>query len=153
MARRLAPLLVGVVLVLSGCSRHEPTPPSGFLTGTSLHTINVGGRDRTYRLYKPAGLPASAPLVVMLHGAFATAEQAERSYGWDQLADSAQVRRRLSGRHRQGLERHGGGCCGKALRENIDDVGFITAMVGQTAAACRSTSRASMPPGSATAAS
>jgi poly(3-hydroxybutyrate) depolymerase len=59
-ARRLAPLLVGVVLVLAGCSAEEPTPPSGFVTGTSLHTINVGGRDRTYRLYKPAGLSTLA---------------------------------------------------------------------------------------------
>ena len=41
----------------------------------------------------------------MLHGGFGTGEQAERAYGWDQLADTRQVRRRLSRRHRAGLER------------------------------------------------
>jgi polyhydroxybutyrate depolymerase len=30
---------------------------------------------------------------------------------------------------------NGHGCCGQAARENIDDVGFITAMVGQISAA------------------
>ena len=29
---------------------------------------------------------------------------------------------------------NGHGCCGKAMRDNIDDVGFITAMVGQISA-------------------
>ena len=42
--------------------------PTGFVTGTSIHTIDVGGTERAYRLYLPAGLPALAPLVVMLHG-------------------------------------------------------------------------------------
>ena len=32
---------------------------------------------------------------------------------------------------------NGHGCCGKAVRENIDDVGFITTMVGQISADLR----------------
>jgi polyhydroxybutyrate depolymerase len=131
-ARRLASLLVGVVLVLAGCSRQEPTLPSGFVTGTSLHTINVGGRDRTYRLYKPAGLSASASLVVMLHGGFANAQQAERSYGRDQLADSAKFVLSIRA-YPDGFDRawnvNGGGCCGPPARQGVDDVAFITAAV------------------------
>ncbi len=129
MPRRFAPLVVGVILLLAGCSSQQPRPPSGFLIGTTLHTINVGGRDRAYRLYKPAGLPASAPLVVMLHGGFATAEQAERSYGWDQLADSA----KFVVAYPDGFDRawnvNGGGCCGPPARQHVDDVAFITAAV------------------------
>jgi len=94
-----------------------------------VHTINVGGLDRVYRLYKPAGLPASAPLVVMLHGAYASAAQAERSYGWDQLADSA----KFVAVYPDGFDRawnvNGGGCCGPPARQGIDDVAFISAAV------------------------
>jgi polyhydroxybutyrate depolymerase len=35
---------------------------------------------------------------------------------------------------RSALTWNGHGCCGKAQRENIDDVGFITTMVGQISA-------------------
>jgi polyhydroxybutyrate depolymerase len=120
--------LLGVLLVLSGCSRwhHDETPVPG---GTSVHTIAFGGLDRTYRVHKPPGLAGAAPLVVMLHGATGTGEQAERSYGWDQLADSAH----FVVAYPDGIGRswNGHGCCSKAMRDNVDDVGFITAMVGQ----------------------
>ena len=97
-----------------------------------MHTMTVGGLDRSYRVYKPAGLPASAPLVVMLHGGFGSAEQAERAYGWDQLADSA----KFVVAYPDGIGRAWNvhGCCGRPARENIDDVGFITAMVGTVSA-------------------
>ena len=123
---RLAALL-GVLLALSGCSGHTPVPG-----GTSVHTMSFDGLDRTYRVHKPAGLTAAAPLVVMLHGATGTGEQAENSYGWDQLADSAH----FVVAYPDGVGRswNGHGCCSKAMRENIDDVGFITAMVGQISA-------------------
>ena len=103
------------------------------MTGTSVHTINVGGHDRGYRLYKPAGLPASAPLVVMLHGGFGSAEQAERAYGWDELADTAKfVVAYPDGLHRA-WNTNGGGCCGRSAREGVDDVGFISAAVADIA--------------------
>jgi polyhydroxybutyrate depolymerase len=91
-----------------------------------------GGLDRTYRFHKPPGLTAAAPLVVMLHGASGTGEQAEKSYGWDQLADSAHFV--VAYPDGVGHTWNGHGCCGKAMRENVDDVGFITAMVGQISA-------------------
>jgi polyhydroxybutyrate depolymerase len=128
MLRRFGTLL-GVVLVIAACSPWKPTPPSGFVNGTSLHTINVGGRDRVYRLYKPAGLPASAPLVVMLHGYSGSAVQAERDYKWDELADSA----KFVVAYPNGIDRawnvNGGGCCGPPARQGVDDVAFITAAV------------------------
>src|SRR3984957_14734894 len=123
--------LLGVLLALSGCSgghRGETRLPGG----TSVHPMAIGGLARTYRVNKPAGLAAAAPLVVMLHGATGTGEQAENSYGWDQLADSA----KFVVAYPDGIGRswNGHDCCSKAMRENIDDVGFITAMVGQISA-------------------
>jgi polyhydroxybutyrate depolymerase len=124
--------LLGVLLALSGCSaphRVETRLPNG----TSVHTMAFGGLNRTYRVHKAPGLAAAAPLVVMLHGAFGDGEQAEDDYGWDQLADSAKFV--VAYPDGVGATWNGDGCCGKAERENIDDVGFITAMVGQISAA------------------
>lgn len=129
MLGRLATLL-GVVLLIAGCS---PAPPSGFVQGTSLHHLNVGGHDRSYRLYQPAGAPASAPLVVVLHGYSGSARQVERDYGWDELADSA----KFVVAYPDGLERawnvDGEGCCGRPGREGVDDVAFISAAVADIA--------------------
>jgi len=119
----------GVALVIAGCGGRDAGKPSAFVEGTSVHTISVGGHDRSYRLYKPKGLPASASLVVMLHGGFGTDAQAERSYGWDKLADS----QKFVVAYPNGLNRawnvNGAGCCGKPAKEGVDDVGFITAAV------------------------
>jgi polyhydroxybutyrate depolymerase len=131
MVARLVAVLafLGAGLVLAGCAGRDTGKPSAFVEGTSVHTLSVGGHDRTYRLHKPTGLPASAPLVVMLHGGFGTDAQAERSYGWDELADSS----KFVVAYPDGLNRawnvNGGGCCGRPAKQGIDDVGFITAAV------------------------
>ncbi|MGZ4577317.1 MAG: alpha/beta hydrolase family esterase [Mycobacterium sp.] len=129
MLGRLATLL-GVLLLVAGCS---PTPPSGFVNGTSLHHIKVGGHDRSYRLYEPAGIPASAALVVVLHGYSGSARQVERDYQWDGLADSD----KFVVAYPDGLGRawnvDGETCCGRPGREGVDDVAFIGAAVADIA--------------------
>jgi polyhydroxybutyrate depolymerase len=125
-------VLLGVLVTLSGCSRAHRTETPRLPDGTTLHTMAFGGLDRTYRVHKPVGLAAAAPLVVMLHGGFGDGEQAESSYGWDQLADSTKFV--VAYPNGVGQTWNGHGCCGKAAQENIDDVGFITAMVGQISA-------------------
>jgi polyhydroxybutyrate depolymerase len=128
MIARLVAVL-GVVLVIAGCGGRDAGKPSAFVEGTSVHTISVGGHDRSYRLYKPKGLPESAALVIVLHGGFGTGDYAERNYGWDQLADS----QKFVVAYPNGLNRawnvNGAGCCGRPAKEGIDDVGFITAAV------------------------
>ncbi|MBV8290767.1 MAG: polyhydroxybutyrate depolymerase [Mycobacterium sp.] len=124
--------LLGVLLALSGCSgKHRTETP--LPDGTTAHTMAFGGIDRSYRIHKPVGLAAPAPLVVMLHGAFGDGEQAENSYGWDQLADSTKFVVAYPDDIGHTWNAHG--CCGKAEQENIDDVGFITTMVGEISAA------------------
>ena len=119
--RRVA-LLVALV-VLAACA----PVATGFATGASVHTIKVGGLDRVYRLYIPAGLPKPAPLVVMLHGWTGSAQQAERQYGWNQRADSGKFV--VAYPEGVGESWNAGGCCGQASSDNVDDVGFITAAV------------------------
>jgi polyhydroxybutyrate depolymerase len=131
MLARLTAVL-GALLALSGCSgAHRSAPPPR--VGTTVNTMAFGGLDRSYRLHTPAGLGAAAPLVVMLHGAFGDGEQAETSYGWDQLADSAKFVVAFPDGVGHTWNAHG--CCGKAEQENVDDVGFITTMVGEISAA------------------
>src|SRR5271155_1088429 len=123
--------LLGVLLALSGCAAAHRAE-TGFPDGTSVHSMAFGGLNRSYRVHKPPGLAGPAPLVVMLHGAFGDGEQAESDYGWDPLADSAKFV--VAYPDGVGATWNGHGCCGKAERENIDDVGFITTMVGQISA-------------------
>ncbi|BBU24228.1 alpha/beta hydrolase family esterase [Mycobacterium xenopi] len=131
MVARLA-ALIGVLAAVSACSVSPTGATPEYPEGTSVHSLDVSGLARSYRVYKPAGLPVSAPLVVMLHGGFGSAEQAERSYGWDQLADAA----KFVVAYPDGVARAwnaGGGCCGRPAREGVDDVGFITAAVDDVA--------------------
>jgi polyhydroxybutyrate depolymerase len=121
------------VTTLAGCSTAarpaaDPLPGPVLAAGSSTHSIEVGGVSRTYIVYRPASLPAAAPLVVMLHGGFGRASQAEKSYGWDAEAD----RGHFVVAYPDGLDHAwntGGGCCGTPGRTNADDIGFITAMV------------------------
>jgi polyhydroxybutyrate depolymerase len=121
------------VTAVSGCAGagvHVAGPPANPVlpVGSSTHSIEVSGVSRTYLVYRPASLPAAAPLVVMLHGGFGSASQAEKSYGWDAEAD----REHFAVAYPDGLGHAwntGGGCCGTPGRTNADDTGFITAMV------------------------
>ncbi len=101
---------------------------TGEAPGTHSYTLSSGGTARTYRVHYPAGLSEPTALVVMLHGGFGDGAQAERSYGWDAKADAEH----FVVAYPDGLDRAwavGGGCCGKPGRDNVDDVGFVTAMV------------------------
>lgn len=88
----------------------------------------MGGVGRTFHLYRPQGLTDAVPLVVMMHGGFGNGAQAERAYHWDSEADNGH----FLVAYPDGLNRawNAGTCCGQPQRDNVDDVGFITAMVG-----------------------
>jgi polyhydroxybutyrate depolymerase len=134
-------LAIALAAVLTGCGPHlrqEAPPPATAAAliplGSSAHVISVDGATRSYLVYRPAALPAAAPLVVMLHGGFGTASQAEKSYHWDAEADSGH----FLVAYPDGLNRAwnaGGGCCGTPGRDGTDDIGFITAMVSAIARA------------------
>jgi polyhydroxybutyrate depolymerase len=131
-------VLTVCALTLAGCGiavRHAASGPGPdtatgpvIPAGSSSHAMDVGGVRRTFIVYRPASLPAAASLVVMLHGGFGSARQAQKSYGWDAEADRGQ----FVVAYPDGLGRAwntGGGCCGTPGRTNADDIGFITAMV------------------------
>lgn len=96
--------------------------------GSSEQAITVDGRIRMYRAYRPARLARTAPLVVMFHGGLGSARQAESAYGWDTLAD----REGFVVLYPDGIGAAwnvGGGCCGLAPAQGVNDVAFVRAAI------------------------
>jgi len=94
------------------------------------------GYARSYRVHVPEsyrpGTPA--PLVVVVHGAFSDSATMEKHTGFSALAErEGFVVAYPDGIGLLGFLQHwnAGHCCGKAAEDGIDDVGFITAMIGQ----------------------
>lgn len=122
-------VLIALLGLLTGAPMSSAQPQT-VPDGPSAHAITVDGLQRSYRVYRPAGLPAAAPLVLMLHGGFGSAEQAERRYGWDELADTA----KFVVAYPDGLARAwntGSRCCGRPAGTGVDDIGFLTAVVDE----------------------
>lgn len=127
--------MVSIVLLLTGCGVFRPdgdtgapSTPAPIPVGRSTQHISVDGTDRTFHLYRPATLPADAPLVVMLHGGFGSGAQAEQAYNWNAQAD----RGHFVVAYPDGLDRAwntGGGCCGRPARNDVDDIAFISQLV------------------------
>ena len=79
-------IAVGGLILASSLTGCQARPTSAMPVGSSDHTLSSGGLTRSYIVYRPARLPARAPLVVMMHGGFGSAAQAEKFYHWDQEA-------------------------------------------------------------------
>lgn len=144
--RRSTPLTAGLlaalvgVTVVAGCTggqrddttpAPDATPSHDVPVGSSEHRLTVDGRERTYRLYRPASVDLTdpVPLVVMLHGAAGNGQQAEESYGWTEQAD----RGRFVVAFPDGIKRAWAAselCCGQPVRQGVNDVAFIEALVG-----------------------
>lgn len=117
---RFIALAVAVGLLLVGCATPEPV--------TSVRTLTSGGVERSYIVTVPSDLDGSVPLVVMLHGGFGSAKQAQSAYGWDELA----VSDGFVVVYPDGLGKAwnaGGGCCGTSGSAGVDDVAFIREVV------------------------
>jgi polyhydroxybutyrate depolymerase len=112
-------IYVVIALVAGGCFFFD--------VPSEVHTISVGGMQRTYRLYTPPNLPPNAPLVVVMHGALANTINAETTSGFDQRARIG----KFLVAYPDGIDKtwNAYGCCGDATKKNIDDVAFITAVV------------------------
>jgi polyhydroxybutyrate depolymerase len=111
---------------------HSPRPIESKLSSAVLHeTIKVGDRDRSFLAYVPAKLPPGSPLVIVLHGAGMNGARMRRATGYefDRLADE----RQYAVLYPDGYKRTWNDCRKEstypAKIENIDDVGFIEALI------------------------
>ena len=127
----VAVIVVGILLALPRFASESTAAPA-LAAGTSTHSIDFDGRNRDFRVHRPATVTSSAPLVVVLHGGFGSARQAELSYGWNQQAAAG----RFIVAYPDAIRRswNAGTCCGAASSTNLDDAGFVEAVVHRIAA-------------------
>ncbi len=103
----------------------RPRAPSG----DSVETLTHDGVERRYLLHVPTDLPAdrAVPLVLVLHGAGGDPEDIEAGSGWNAIADERGIV--VAYPEGDGGDWNAGACCGVAVREGHDDVGFLNALV------------------------
>jgi len=127
-------LIVFVVLGggLVGYFVYSPAPEIPRLSGKLTRgTIEAGGRKRTFLTYVPRGLAKGSPLVVVMHGSGQNGAEIRKwiGYGFDRLADE----HGFAVAYPNGYDGYWDACniVGdySANKLNIDDVGFLTAMV------------------------
>lgn len=128
--------LIGLAACQRASGIASPTDPGGPLApGTHRRALAHQGRDRSYLVHLPPQTNAGAPLPVVLnfHGGGGNA-RGQRDYTrMDQLADEAGfvvVYPEGTGRF-DGflLTWNAGSCCGYAADHDVDDVGFIRAVL------------------------
>jgi polyhydroxybutyrate depolymerase len=125
-------VVAGLGGALFGYFVYSPAPEVPRLSGKLAEgTIQVGGLKRTYLTYVPHGLTKGAPLVVVMHG---SGEHSGRmriatGYGFERLADE----HNFAVVYPNGYQGYWNACniVGDytANKLNVDDVGFLTAMV------------------------
>lgn len=82
--------LIAIVGALFAYFLYTPDPDMPQLSGVlTKATIQVDGKEMTYRTYLPKGLAKSAPLIIVMHGSGQNGSQIrlETGYGFDRLAD------------------------------------------------------------------
>lgn len=111
--------------------------PGAIRTGTHKIELDIRlmGVNRDYLLHIPEDYRQGdrLPLVIALHGAFSNARAFERQTGFSLLADREGfiVAYPSGGFGLFGFLKHwnAGHCCGKAAADNVDDVGFLLAVI------------------------
>ncbi|TXH99279.1 MAG: hypothetical protein E6Q72_00075 [Pseudomonas sp.] len=101
----------------------------------NLYTLQTGSGERSYKLFVPAGAPQEPlPLMIVMHGGLGNADETERTTGMNRVAQDNRFLvvypngtglRLLKNRRTW----NAGKCCGPAVERQIDDVGFIRAML------------------------
>jgi polyhydroxybutyrate depolymerase len=111
---------------------YRSTPSLPPLSGKIRHlVIGIDGKNRTYLAYVPSSLPPQAALVIVLHGSMMNGARMREccSYEFDSLAD----RHGFVVLYPDGYRGNWNDCRKDATfpakRENIDDVGFIQALI------------------------
>jgi polyhydroxybutyrate depolymerase len=98
------------------------------------HTLSWGGRERSYLLAAPPGADSAValPLVIALHGA----GQDAGSFAWETgFVEAAAAQRMLvvfpngSGTEDGRLSWNAHFCCGVGAAEQVDDIGFVGALI------------------------
>lgn len=139
MKRPLYSLCLLCLLSLTGCGRlaerRAARTPAVLSPGDATRTLTHAGRKRSYIVHVPPGYdPAGpTPVVLVFHSGGGNAENARMMTGFDAVADvEGFIVVYLNGTGRLAdrlLTWNDGRCCGYALEQNVDDVGFVRALL------------------------
>jgi polyhydroxybutyrate depolymerase len=152
-ALKSAIALAVVALLSAGCATDQingvrsAATNSDWGPGTASHDLNMDGVQRSFLLHVPAGSagsmsdmdapPSTAfPLVIVLHGSSGDAESIRGTSQMDSLADARGFLVAYPNGSEGGFglypsDWNAGTCCGAALREGIDDLAFISAVIAR----------------------
>lgn len=133
-------IIMAAALILTCCSpvlpRHPGPEPATYEASVDLR---IHGVRRSYLVHLPPGYSQDKPLpmVVVVHGAFYTAKKMEQTSGFDPIADrEGFIAVYPNGMGLFGFLQHwnAGHCCGKAAADELDDVGYLAAVIEDAAA-------------------
>lgn len=127
----LTTLALLTALLISACMRNGalPSAEAAEAVGRTVER-ELGGRS--YRLFIPAGDSSKPrPLIVALHGGWGTGKNMQDLTGLDVPAGAAG----FLVAYPDGLSRawNAGSCCATPMKNKVDDVGFIKAVVDDVA--------------------
>ena len=135
---RLLAVAAAVWLLTTPLSTRARAQGTALAAGNHTLTVAHDGRTRSYILHLPARISTTPrPLVLAFHGGGSSAAQFQSYAGLDAIADregvliaypngSGVLPRRL-------LTWNAGECCGYAMNQRVDDVGFASAVVDDVA--------------------
>lgn len=119
--------LMLAALLLAACQ----SPPAQADNGAvSTHTLTHDGESRRYQLFVPPRHRDNLRgLIVALHGGLGSGEVMAQQSG----LNAAATRHGFAVAYPDGIGKgwNAGSCCGQPMERNIDDVGFIAALVAQ----------------------
>jgi|GEM_PF-105167 len=117
----------------------NPETSEDFGPGDHLRTVEVGERERRYQVHVPPSYTADreTPVVIAFHGGGGNPRSMVPLSGLNEKADEAGflvVYPYGTGTNPdRGLTFNGGECCGYAMHNEVDDVGFVRALLDDLA--------------------
>ena len=135
---------IPLVLLMLACGGRTPaqqaTAPVGqtetLKPGDTTRALVYARIERKYVLHIPAGYDATrpTPLVLAFHGIGLNAEEMIRISGLNEQADTSGFIVVYPNGTGESKSWNGGHCCGEAAKNNVDDVGFVRALIDDLAA-------------------
>lgn len=109
------------------------TPVKGDLE----YRMTYDGMERSYILHVPPGYDSSQPvaLVLAFHGITLDAGEMMRISGFNHQSDEEGFLVAYPNASGSQMSWNGGHCCGEAAKNNVDDVGFVRAVIAEITAA------------------
>ncbi len=125
-----------IKLVIFGLISLFPIACSADSHQSEVKSIIVNGQERDYIVYTPESLLPNPPLMLVLHGGLGNAQAMRSNIHMDRIADKngfiVVYANGVSGRlMRKRRTWNAGTCCGKAVKVNSDDVGYLESIIDQ----------------------